>query len=258
MPKRPNAAGIGLQPRPEDVGLDKVGKLQRREVPALAVPAGVQRHHAVPFLVRLQKIGDDDVGQAAAVERPDQRAADEAGAAGDEDAPLAGSAHARFLTADCTDRTEIPIVAPSGIAVDQSPGQFLRAGLGGEDGFLDGVAEAAGGHALQAGEGGAVRGGDLVAQRLGFGPGFREQAGGAEHRRLGQLRGHVARQAGGHAAFAQGGDEFKRKAGPLPLRAVTASRCFSSSSIAWPQRAEHGVDQAAVGGAQAAGGRTSR
>ena len=56
----------------EAVGLDVIGEAQRREV--------------APLLVGAEEIGHDDIGVAALVEGPDQGAADEAGAAGDEDA----------------------------------------------------------------------------------------------------------------------------------------------------------------------------
>ena len=64
------APGAALQPWEQIVGLDVIGKAQRREI-------------APPF-VRAEAVADDDAFAAAAVQRPDQRAADKARAAGDE------------------------------------------------------------------------------------------------------------------------------------------------------------------------------
>ena len=63
-----------LQPRQQVVGLHVIGEAQRREV--------------APFFVRAEDVADDDVVAAAPVQRPDQRAADEARAAGDEHARI--------------------------------------------------------------------------------------------------------------------------------------------------------------------------
>ena len=61
-----------LQTRQQIGGLDVIGKAQRREV--------------APFFVRAENVADDDVVAAAPVQRPDQRAANEARAAGDQHA----------------------------------------------------------------------------------------------------------------------------------------------------------------------------
>ena len=47
-----------------------------------------QRHQIPPLLGLVEPIGDEDAIEAPLIQRPDQGAADEAGAAGDEDGPL--------------------------------------------------------------------------------------------------------------------------------------------------------------------------
>ena len=83
--------GVGLDPGAKNIGFDVVREFQRGQVAALALAAGIKGHHAVPSLGGLKEISDKDVGPAALVERPHKRAADEAGAAGDQNATFVQS-----------------------------------------------------------------------------------------------------------------------------------------------------------------------
>src|SRR4051812_46811669 len=70
------------------IGFDERRELERAEIFLLLRRVVGERHGIAPARGRVQKVGDDDVGMAAAVERPDERAADEAGAASDENATV--------------------------------------------------------------------------------------------------------------------------------------------------------------------------
>ena len=61
-----------------------------QQVIRLDVIVKPQRREVAPLFIRSQVIGDEHILDAALVEVPDQRAADEPGAAGDEDFALGG------------------------------------------------------------------------------------------------------------------------------------------------------------------------
>jgi len=95
-----------------------------------------------------------------------------------------------------------------------------------------------------------MRGGHLIASASGSILVSARSRARAEHGRLGKLWRPPRREPGGHAAFAGVRRRIRTGSRPLPLRAVTASRSFSSNAPFPPRRPEHGVDDAPVGGAQ--------
>lgn len=81
--------------------------------------------------------------------------------------------------------------------------------LGGEDGVFEDLAEVLLLHDGEACEGGAARGGDLVAEVFRGLPRFDEELGGAEEGVEGELGGGFGGEASGDGAVSEGGGELE-------------------------------------------------